>query len=117
MKRFLSATAVLWIGVTFGCGDGDGLVEPPPADPDVHTVIARAAVFSPVDITIPVGERVRWFNEQSIFHTITPIGHDEWSEATVNNAGETFVHRFDDPGEFDYECTVHPGMVGVIRVE
>jgi plastocyanin len=29
----------------------------------------------------------------------------------------TFRHRFEQPGTYPYECTIHPGMEGSIVVE
>jgi plastocyanin len=28
----------------------------------------------------------------------------------------TFHHRFDEPGTYDYVCTLHPNMTGTIEV-
>ena len=32
------------------------------------------------------------------------------------NPGESFEYTFDRAGDFDYECTIHPGMDGSITV-
>jgi plastocyanin len=36
---------------------------------------------------------------------------------TSIESGESFSHTFPVAGNFPYECTVHPGMTGVVRVE
>lgn len=87
-----------------------------PSDPNVTQVTLNAASFSPANVTIDVGQTVRWVNGQPITHTITPDGHSEWNEVTVTNDGDTFEHTFDNTGAFDYLCTFHSGMVGTVTV-
>lgn len=79
-------------------------------------VTAGGTSFTPDDVTIAVGGTVRWV-WQSNPHTVTPSGHSEWTEVNLNSSGDQFEHMFDTAGEYDYLCTVHPGMTGVIRVE
>jgi plastocyanin len=58
-------------------------------------------------------------NGASIFHTITPDGHSEWEEVSMNNEGDEFTHVFNTPGEYPYYCDPHrgAGMTGTITVE
>lgn len=74
--------------------------------------------FTPSDLTIEPGTTVRWVNETSMFHTITPDGHSEWSEGSVNTMGETFTYTFGTEGSFPYYCSPHQslGMVGSVTV-
>ncbi|MEX2526895.1 MAG: plastocyanin/azurin family copper-binding protein [Gemmatimonadota bacterium] len=78
-----------------------------------------ATSFSPNDLTIPAGTRVTWRNAGAIIHTITPDGHGEWTRVEMETAGQTFSHRFETPGTFEYFCEPHRsiGMTGVIRVQ
>lgn len=75
--------------------------------------------FSPSQVTIPQGRRVRWINDQTIFHTVTPDGQDEWERQALTQAGEMFEHVFDDAGTFPYFCEPHftAGMTGSITVQ
>jgi plastocyanin len=75
--------------------------------------------FDPSDLTISAGQTVRWRNAAAMFHTVTPDGHSEWSEASLSGAGDTFTHTFDAAGDFPYYCSPHlsQGMTGVIRVQ
>jgi plastocyanin len=108
-RRAVSVVAGGTATVTFGLETG-GLVE---------VVMTGGLQFSPSDLTIEVGQTVRWRNEAAMLHTITPDGHSEWSSATVTAAGATFSHTFDSAGEFPYFCEPHlaQGMTGVIRVQ
>lgn len=75
--------------------------------------------FDLATITISTGTTVRWVNQASIFHTVTPDGHSEWQEASMTQSGQTFEHTFDIAGTFDYFCQPHrgDGMTGIIRVQ
>jgi len=81
------------------------------------TVIeALGASFSPGDVTVNRGTRVRWVNNSGAQHTVTPDGHSQWSSTELGN-GATFEHIFNTAGTFEYLCTLHAGMTGVIRVQ
>jgi plastocyanin len=73
--------------------------------------------FAPADVTIDVATTVRWVNEAGLMHTITPDGHSEWAEGTVSAAGDSFSHTFETAGTYPYECVLHVGMTGVVRVQ
>lgn len=86
--------------------------------PAVVTItLTGSLAFSPADVTIEPGQTVVWRNAVAMLHTITPQGHSEWSEGTVTNADDTFTHTFQAAGTFPYECTLHAGMTGVVRVQ
>lgn len=82
-----------------------------------HVVDLRDLLFDPDDLTIQAGETVLWVNREAVVHNVTPEGHSEWTAATLNTTGDEFQHTFDETGDFPYECTLHPGMEGIIRVE
>jgi plastocyanin len=96
--------------VTFNLESNSSVVE-------VH--LTSGLAFSQADITIEPGTTVRWVNDASIFHTITPDGHTEWSRATVNTAGDEFTHTFNTEGDFPYYCEPHlsQGMTGTVTVQ
>ncbi|MFP4343690.1 MAG: PQQ-dependent sugar dehydrogenase [Anaerolineales bacterium] len=86
----------------------------------VGTEIAmRNNEFQPRELTIAPGTRVTWVNEDAVLHTVTsgtrdePTGMFDVEVAT----GETFFFTFDEPGTYDYYCSIHPGMDGTIIVE
>lgn len=85
----------------------------------VEITLTSSLTFSPDQVTISPGTTVRWVNGASIFHTITPDGHSEWTRATMSQAGETFEQTFDEAGTFPYFCEPHQsqGMTGVITVQ
>lgn len=89
----------------------------PEADADVFVVTLQGVTFSPDDVTISAGERIRWISVSGT-HTVTPDGHEEWEDQPMPE-GEIFEHRFESAGDFEYYCAPHlsQDMTGIIRVE
>jgi plastocyanin len=78
------------------------------------------ACFSPASLTINVGDTVEWMNVDTAAHTVTsgspadgPSGVFD-SSLIMGNA--SFENTFDEEGNYDYFCMVHPWMVGNIQV-
>lgn len=70
--------------------------------------------FSPRDITIARGTRVRWVNRGNNPHTTTS-NTDLWDSGTLSS-GERFTRRFGRRGTFNYHCEIHPTMTATITV-
>jgi plastocyanin len=62
-----------------------------------------------------VGDSVTWINNDSTTHTSTSDG-GTWDSGSIA-PGRAFSQRFSAAGTFPYHCTLHPGMVGTIRVQ
>lgn len=67
----------------------------------------------PKAITIKVGDTVEWINQDGNAHTVTGEGFDS-GELTQ---GASFSYTFDQPGSYNYQCTIHPSMTGTINVQ
>ena len=107
------------------------------ADPSAagEEVIAVGLKFMPADLTVKAGTTVRWTNGEAISHTVTSGAWGEVNEDTglrgsqeadgmfdhalapKGSDGDTFEFTFDEPGEYQYYCEPHLGMVGTITVE
>ena len=76
--------------------------------------------FIPAEVSIGVGETVTWSNDDSAAHTVTSgiasEGPDGIFDSSLFMAGTTFEHTFDEAGQYDYFCMVHPWMTGKIQV-
>lgn len=84
----------------------------------VEINLTSSLVFDPSEVTISTGTTVRWVNQTSMQHTVTPRDHDEWSRAVLNQSGDTFEHTFQTAGSFDYFCEPHEStMTGTITVQ
>ncbi len=70
--------------------------------------------FSPGTITVPVGTKVEWENNDDIPHTIVETTGKFHSAAL--DTEDKFSFTFTQAGTFDYFCSLHPHMVGKVVV-
>ncbi|NIP62559.1 MAG: PEFG-CTERM sorting domain-containing protein [Nitrosopumilaceae archaeon] len=80
--------------------------------------------YIPAEVTVDVGGEVTWTNDDSTSHTVTSgtpgspseeVGSD--FDSSIFMGGETFSHKFEEAGTFDYFCMIHPWMQGKVIVE
>ena len=106
MRRLILGTALLLIA---GCNET-------PTDTQDAVVNLLGQTFDPATVNLDAGAEVTWVNNNSIEHNITPRNHTYWEARTLTTTGERFSVKFDAPGTYEYECTIHPGMEGVVNV-
>jgi plastocyanin len=87
--------------------------------PNASTMGDKA--FSPNPSEVKAGESVTWTNDDSQIHTATSGAVGAEDSGKVFDSGilspkATFDFKFDQAGEFDYYCTLHPQMVGKVVV-
>ena len=97
-----------------GCG-GDGA----PESQATVEVDMRDVKFRPKNVKVEAGTTVRWTNRDSeILHTATKVGGPgEAFDSGHVYPGMTYERRFDEPGRYDYVCTLHDGQVGSVTVK
>ena len=71
-------------------------------------------MFGPKDLTVVVGTKVTWVNDDQIPHTVAETHKVFRSGALDTN--DSFSWVFNTPGEFEYFCVLHPQMIGKIVV-
>ena len=69
--------------------------------------------FAPAEITVHVGDKVEWVNEDFLDHTATGLAQ-EWDVAIAANKSATL--QMTKIGTVEYFCRVHPNMTGKIIV-
>jgi len=72
-------------------------------------------MFTPMELTIAPGAQVTWVNKDDVPHTIVSVDHKFKSKAL--DTDEKFSFTFQDPGTYEYFCSVHPKMTGKIIVK
>lgn len=79
-------------------------------------VTINGFAFMPASITVPVGTRVVWTNQQpQVSHTVTSDTAGIFDSGTVQT-GATFAFTFNQVGTFAYHCNIHPNMHGTVVV-
>ena len=72
------------------------------------------------EITVYPGDSVTWNNADVAFHTITSVTAsgelDGIFDSGFFTAGESYTRQFNDLGDFNYFCSLHPWMSGVVYV-
>jgi plastocyanin len=93
---------------------------PPDPVPNSRDTVVEIQMFGyqfiPFEATVVAGTTVRWINLDPDGHdTVSGIGN--WDSGFIP-AGESFslVTDISNLGNFDYECTLHGGMVGILNV-
>ena len=78
------------------------------------------ACYLPQDITINTGDTVKWDNVDTAAHTVTggspADGPSGVFDSSLLMAGLDYSFTFNDAGNYDYFCMVHPWMVGSVTV-
>ena len=76
--------------------------------------------FIPYEVVIAVGGQVIWNNVDTAAHTVTSgnpaDGADGKFDSSIFMSGTTFSNTFDEVGEYEYFCMVHPWMNGIVQV-
>ncbi len=82
---------------------------------------ADNACYLPAETTVGVGGTVTWTNDDTAAHTVTSgtptDGPDGTFDSSIVMSGATFEYTFEEAGQYDYFCIVHPWMTGKVAVE
>jgi plastocyanin len=85
-----------------------------PAKGEVRIVIENFA-FSPAEVTVAPGTKVTWINKDDAPHTATSV--DERFNSGGLDTDDKFSFVFNDKGDYQYICTLHPQMKATIKVK
>jgi len=96
-----------------GCNIG-GNININVTDENIIEVSIRNSEFEPNNILIEKGIIVKWTNYDSQGHTVTIDGL--FDSKTITK-GKSFSYTFNEIGEFEYYCKIHPDMKGTIVVQ
>lgn len=113
--------AVVLAALLLGCSTGGAGTPTVAATSAAATATAGAAresyialsTFEP-EVAIRVGESVTWINGDDVLHTVTANDH-AWSSELLEFRGR-YARTFTEAGRFEYHCTVHAFMQGVVVV-
>ena len=77
-------------------------------------VTMQNLAFNPAALTVKVGTKVTWTNQDGIAHTVTFDTGGATSDLLVT--GATYEQTFSTAGTLAYHCKVHPTMTGTVMV-
>jgi plastocyanin len=75
----------------------------------------RNIAFDPKQITVKVGQKIKWENYDSVDHNVVATKGENFQSKNFGKGGE-YEYTVDKPGTITYVCTLHPGMEGTITV-
>jgi len=84
------------------------------ATASAQTVEITKFAYAAKEITVAPGTKITWTNRDEIPHTVT--AKDKSFDSKALDTGDKFEHTFATEGDFEYFCTVHPFMTGVVHV-
>jgi plastocyanin len=70
--------------------------------------------FEPAELTVKAGTTVTWTNRDDIPHTVVSAGK---FRSKALDTDDRYSFTFTSPGDYKYFCSLHPHMVGTIKVE
>jgi plastocyanin len=124
-KRILSTLAVLGALTVAGCGSDDSsdststpaasTSTPAPAAGGSVAIGMKNIAFNPKSVTVKVGQKIVWTNEEAVDHNVVADSGADFQSSNFGE-GKTFDYTPTKAGTIQYECTIHPGMVGTITV-
>ena len=112
-RRLRSASAVLVLA-TFSFSLSAWVTHAATAENKAVKVSIVNFAFTPGEITITPGENVTWTNDDGAPHGLEY--HDGSSGKDLLLPGASYSRRFDKPGTYDYNCSIHPYMSGRVVV-
>jgi plastocyanin len=103
-----------------GCGGGNdngggGSSSSGSSSGSTVTIDMKNIKFAPQDATVKVGQTVKWVNQDTVDHDVQAKSGADFKSDLFGN-GKSFEWKADKAGTVNYVCTVHPGMVGTLKV-
>jgi plastocyanin len=131
MSRSPILVAAACIALAFaGCGSdskkSDDSSAPPATPPPAAAtpsnngtveVAMKASKFVPADISVKVGQPIKWTNDDGYAHNVTSVDPSSEEISSGNlDGGATFEYTPKKAGKINYVCTIHSDQTGVITV-
>ena len=127
MRRILLALCAVVALAAAGCGSSNSSSTSSGSSSSASTGAAASSgggvtikmqniAFDPKAVTVKVGQKITWTNDDSVDHNVTA---DSGADFKSDNFGKdgTFEFTPDKAGTIKYECTIHPGMTATLTVQ
>ena len=128
MRRILLALCAVVALAAAGCGGSNSSSTSSGSSSSASTSTAAAAssgggvaikmqniAFDPKSVTVKVGQKVTWTNDDSVDHNVTSQSGETIKSQNFGK-GATFSFTPTKAGTIKYVCTIHPGMEATLTV-
>jgi plastocyanin len=128
MRRILLALCAVVALAAAGCGSSNSSSTSSGSSSSASTSTAAASssgggvaikmqniAFDPKAVTVKVGQKVTWTNDDSVDHNVTSQS-GETIKSDNFGKGATFSFTPTKAGTIKYVCTIHPGMTATLTV-
>ena len=128
MRRILLALCAVVALAAAGCGSSNSSSTSSGSNSSASTSTAAASssgggvaikmqniAFDPKAVTVKVGQKVTWTNEDTVDHNVTSQS-GETIKSDNFGKGATFSFTPKKAGKISYVCTIHPGMTATLTV-
>ena len=127
MRRILLALCAVVALAAAGCGGSDSSSTSSGSSSGASTAAASSSgggvavklaniAFDPKAVTVKVGQKVTWTNDDQPDHNVTSDSGASFKSKDFGNGG-TFSFTPEKAGTIKYVCTIHPGMDGTLTVQ
>ena len=126
MHRVLVASLLATALIAAGCGSSSpssssggspgGRYPASGASGDKVQVALKDIAFHPSTVNAKVGQTIVWTNKDSTDHNVTAESGATFKSSDFGQGG-TYSTKVTKVGTITYECTIHPGMTGVVVVK
>jgi plastocyanin len=72
-------------------------------------------MFNPQTITVKSGDKITWINKDEEPHTVVSVGK-KFQRSSGLDTDQEYSITAGAPGTYEYFCSVHPKMTGMIVV-
>ena len=126
-RRILLALCAVVAVAAAGCGSSNSSSTSSGSSSSTSTAAASSSggavaikmqniAFDPKSVTVKVGQKVTWTNDDSTDHNVTADSGADFKSKDFGSGG-TFSFTPTKAGTIKYVCTIHPGMVATLTVQ
>jgi plastocyanin len=126
MTRILLALCAVVALAAAGCGSSNSSSTSSGSSSSASTGAAASSgggvaikmqniAFDPKAVTVKVGQKVTWTNDDSVDHNVTSQSGETIKSDNFGKGG-TFSFTPKKAGTIKYVCTIHPGMTATLTV-
>ena len=87
-----------------------------PAAAATQQVMMQGYAFSPAALTVRVGDTVTWIQHDEAPHDVVTTSAPVAFRSPQLSAGQSWSYTFQQPGTYQYYCSVHPDMRASVTV-